>query len=87
MGAVRANGLDLWVEDTHPGDGSRPPVVLVMGLGAQLLFWPEVLVEQLVHDGFRVIRFDNRDVGKSTWLEALGRPDVARMVRLRLTGR
>jgi pimeloyl-ACP methyl ester carboxylesterase len=87
MPPVRANGLDLWVEDTHPGDATRPPVVLVMGLGAQLLFWPETLVDRLVGDGFRVVRFDNRDVGKSTWLDHLGLPDIGRAFRGRLIGR
>ncbi len=87
MPAVRANAIDLWVEDTHPGDRSRPPVLLIMGLGAQLVFWPEALVERLVADGFRVVRFDNRDVGKSAWLDGLGRPDIAKAVRWRLLGR
>lgn len=47
------------------GPLGAPPVLLVMGYACQLTMWPEVLVQQLLSDGFRVIRFDNRDVGLS----------------------
>jgi pimeloyl-ACP methyl ester carboxylesterase len=46
------------------------PLVLIMGIGAQRIFWDDELCEQLVDAGFRVIRFDNRDVGQSTHLDA-----------------
>jgi pimeloyl-ACP methyl ester carboxylesterase len=48
------------------GDPSAPPVLLIMGLGAQLIGWPEGLCDLLVGKGLHVIRFDNRDVGQST---------------------
>ena len=50
------------------GPASAPPVVLIMGLGMQLTAWPMPLVDGLVERGFRVVRFDNRDVGLSTHL-------------------
>ena len=48
------------------GDPSAPPVVLIMGLGAQLIGWPDGFCDELVTRGLHVIRFDNRDVGEST---------------------
>jgi pimeloyl-ACP methyl ester carboxylesterase len=61
---IQANGLELEVDDRGPRDGE--PLLLIMGLGAQLVHWPDRFVDQLVARGFRVIRFDNRDVGRST---------------------
>ncbi len=72
---VRANGLDIEVEDSGPG-GGRAPVLLVMGLGMQLTAWPPAFVEALVAAGHRVIRFDNRDIGLSTRLDHLGAPNL-----------
>ena len=48
-----------------------------MGLGAQMILWHEEFCEQLAARGYRVVRFDNRDVGKTTWFDHLGVPDVA----------
>lgn len=59
---VRTNGVELEVEITGKGE----PLLLVMGLGAQLIHWPDELVGHLVERGFQVIRFDNRDVGLSS---------------------
>jgi pimeloyl-ACP methyl ester carboxylesterase len=50
------------------GDPADPPMLLVMGLGMQLVHWPEDLCRQLAAEGFRVVRFDNRDAGRSTHL-------------------
>ena len=64
---VRANGIDIEVEDTG-ADGSqndRPVVLLIMGLGMQLIAWPQDFVQPLVDAGYRVIRHDNRDIGLS----------------------
>ena len=72
---VRANGLSLEVEDTGPG-GTRDPVLLVMGLGMQLTAWPDDLVQALVAAGHRVVRFDNRDIGRSEYLDQLGVPNL-----------
>lgn len=62
-GSACVNGLQLSFEETGPAHGD--PLLLVMGLGGQLIHWPEVLCEDLVGRGFRVIRFDNRDAGLS----------------------
>ena len=58
--------LDLHYEDL--GDRDDPPVLLIMGLGAQLVLWHDEFCGKLVDRGYRVIRFDNRDVGLSTKL-------------------
>lgn len=62
------------------GDPADPAVLLIMGLGAQLIYWPERLCELLAAGGYRVIRFDNRDCGRSTKLDGLGIPDIGRML-------
>ncbi len=67
-------GIDLAYEQR--GDPGAPPVLLVMGLGAQLLSWPEGFCDALVARGLQVIRFDNRDVGRSTHLDAAPKPDL-----------
>lgn len=66
QGVVDANGVQLAYESF--GDPADPAILLVMGLGTQLLAWPEQLCEDLADAGHRVIRFDNRDVGLSTKL-------------------
>lgn len=75
MPRARANGVELEYETF--GDPADPPLLLVMGLGAQLIDWPTEFTRQIAADGFQVIRFDNRDVGLSTWLDDLGVPDIA----------
>ena len=72
---VRANGVEIEVEVHGPADGE--PLLLIMGLGMQLVGWHDGLVEQFVAQGFRVIRFDNRDVGLSQGFDELGMPNLA----------
>ena len=72
---IRANGIQVEVEDS--GDVSRPPVLLVMGLGMQLIAWPQAFVDALVNAGYRVIRHDNRDIGLSQHFDELGVPNLA----------
>lgn len=60
---VEANGLQLHLEAAGPEQAE--PIILVMGLGCQLIQWPESLCAELLQRGFRVIRFDNRDIGLS----------------------
>ena len=72
---VPANGISLEVED-H-GSPRGEPLVLVMGLGMQLIAWEMGLVDLLTAQGFRVIRFDNRDIGRSQAFDHLGRPRLA----------
>lgn len=64
MPTVAANGITLAYESA--GSASAPAMVLVMGLGMPLVFWPDALVEGLVKAGFRVVRLDNRDCGLSS---------------------
>jgi pimeloyl-ACP methyl ester carboxylesterase len=71
---VSANGVRLEVDLHGPADGE--PLLLIMGLGMQLVAWPEGFVDALVSHGFRVIRFDNRDVGLSQPFDALGTPNL-----------
>ena len=59
------------------GDPKAQPLLLIMGLGAQMTTWEDEFCNQLAARGFHVIRFDNRDVGLSTWMEDLGPPDMA----------
>ena len=68
--------LDIYYEDF--GDPAAPPVLLIMGLGAQLLLWRTGFCERLVNRGFRVIRYDNRDVGLSGKLH--GRRAEAKLI-------
>ena len=67
---ARVNGLDIAYETF--GDPANPPLLLVMGLGAQMILWRDELCELLAGRGFFVIRFDNRDVGRSS--KTPGRP-------------
>lgn len=67
MPHVHANGIDLFYEDF--GDPADPAILLVMGLGTQGIAWPDAFVERLVATGYRVIRYDNRDIGRSTHLD------------------
>lgn len=71
---VSANGVHMEVDIQGPADGE--PLLMIMGLGMQLIAWPDGLVEQLVAKGFRVIRFDNRDVGLSQSFDGLGVPNI-----------
>ena len=73
MPQAHVNGIDI--EYVTDGDSSDPPLLLVMGLGAQLIAWPEGFVNELRRRGFYLIRFDNRDCGLSTKFEGL--PDMA----------
>lgn len=75
-GRAAANGLELAYEDW--GDSRAPPILLIMGLGTQLLGWPDEFCAELVADGFRVLRFDNRDIGLSTKIEDAGPHDAVR---------
>ena len=74
MPDARVNGLSLRYESIGPED--HPAIVLVMGLALQMIVWPDEFCAMLAGNGFRVIRFDNRDVGLSTHLDALGTPIV-----------
>jgi len=80
-GTARSGELDIHYEDM--GDPNDPAVLLIMGLGAQLLLWRTAFCERLCDQGMRVIRYDNRDVGLSTKLDGshVGKPLYPRMAR------
>ena len=65
-----ANGIELAYQEVGDPDGE--PLLLIMGLAMQMLGWDERFCELLADRGFRVIRFDNRDIGHSTMLDHLG---------------
>jgi pimeloyl-ACP methyl ester carboxylesterase len=65
---ARANGIEIAYETI--GDRSNPPLLLVMGLGTQMIHWDIELCEMFAERGFFVIRFDNRDSGRSTRIDA-----------------
>jgi pimeloyl-ACP methyl ester carboxylesterase len=71
---VQANGIAIEVDVQGPEQGD--PLLLIMGLGMQLIGWPDELVQMLVQRGFRVIRHDNRDVGLSQGFDRHGVPNV-----------
>lgn len=71
---VVANGLGIEVDDQGPP--TAEPLLLIMGLGMQLIGWPQELVQMLVSRGFRVIRLDNRDAGLSQGFDHLSKPGL-----------
>lgn len=75
MPRTKANGIEI--EYDEHGRAEDPPVLLIMGLSAQMVAWDEEFVELLAGHGLRVIRFDNRDIGLSTWFDDAGAPDPA----------
>ena len=80
-GTASSGEVDIHYEDM--GDPADPAVLLIMGLGAQMIFWREEFCQKLIDQGLRVIRFDNRDVGLSGKLpdHHSGAPLLPRMAR------
>jgi pimeloyl-ACP methyl ester carboxylesterase len=62
------------------GDPADPAVLLIMGLGTQMLGWHEDFCEQIAERGFHVIRYDNRDIGRSTYLKHIDPPSLLQMI-------
>ncbi len=84
MPQVTANGIKIEYE-AH-GNPAHPPMLLIMGLGMQLIRWPLELVEALVARGYYVIRHDNRDIGLSTHFDEAGKPNLVRIVATKMLG-
>ena len=82
---IDANGITIEYETFGPADA--PAVLLIMGLATQLTRWPMPLVDALVDRAYRVIRYDNRDVGLSTKFDAAGLPDLGTIVAAMISGR
>ncbi len=71
---IKANGISIEVQE-H-GNPQHPAVLLIMGLGMQLVAWPPAVIEPLVQSGYRVITFDNRDIGLSQHFDECGKPNI-----------
>jgi pimeloyl-ACP methyl ester carboxylesterase len=78
---ARANGIDICYEIF--GEANAEPMLLIMGLGAQMIHWDDDFCRQLAARGFRVIRFDNRDIGKSSKLSGGKRLSPVELLKLR----
>jgi pimeloyl-ACP methyl ester carboxylesterase len=85
MPNVKANGIRI--EYDTIGNPSLPPLLLIMGLGGQLIHWDADFCRQLADRGLFVIRYDNRDTGLSTKFEAAGPPDMSEMINALMKGR
>jgi pimeloyl-ACP methyl ester carboxylesterase len=75
-GIQRAQVGDVELAYETFGEAGAPPVLLVMGLATQMIGWPDDFCRQLADRGYRVVRFDNRDIGLSTHVHDAGAPDV-----------
>ena len=73
-----ANGIELAYDEIGDPDGT--PLLLIMGLATQLIHWDERFCRLLADRGYRVIRFDNRDIGHSTKIERAGSPGIMKML-------
>ncbi len=78
MPRAQANGIEIEYETF--GDDSRPAILLIMGLGIQMLGWHEIFCQMLADRGYFVIRYDNRDVGLSSKIEGGPQPDVMQLL-------
>ena len=78
---AKANGIQLCYEEF--GDRNAEPMLLIMGLGAQMILWDDEFCAQLAARGFRVIRFDNRDIGQSTKMSGGKRLTALDLIKLR----
>ncbi len=72
------NGIEIAYQEM--GESDAPAIVLIMGLGTQMIAWDEGLCSMLTERGFRVVRFDNRDIGHSTILDDAGVPSRADLI-------
>lgn len=84
MPSLTSNGISLTYQIEGRENGN--PLLLVMGLGGQLTLWPDPLCAALARQGFRVIRFDNRDVGLSQKMSEFGTPDLGTALRSLMAG-
>lgn len=85
MAQVKANGIEIEYEEF--GDKSKPTLLLVMGLGMQMVGWPQPFCQMIADKGFHVIRFDNRDTGLSTHFHDAGMPDMVAIGAALMSGK
>lgn len=74
MPIIETNGIQLAYDEQ--GDPQGEPILLIAGLGLQLISWPDAFCKGLADQGFRVIRFDNRDSGLSSKMDHFGKPNL-----------
>jgi pimeloyl-ACP methyl ester carboxylesterase len=84
-GKVKANGITIAYESF--GSDDREAMLLIMGNGTQLTAWPIELIEELVRRGYRVVIYDNRDVGLSTKFDKAGTPDTKAVIEAQIAGK
>lgn len=84
MTQAKSNGIMLEYERSGPADG--PPILLIHGVGAQLVRWPRSFCDALAAAGFHVIRFDNRDIGLSSHMDDAPIPDIAAIMAAKARG-
>ena len=84
MSSLRAKSLNIEYDEF--GDRTAPAILLIMGLGTQMTAWPESLCHGLAECGFRVIRFDNRDVGLSDKFDGVKVPGLVRWKLMHMLG-
>ena len=85
MPQTTANGIRLTYETFGPETGA--PLLLICGLGMQMIRWPQGFLDALTARGFRVIAMDNRDIGLSQGFDEAGVPDLQAIVAERQAGR
>ena len=78
MPAAAVNSLEIHYETF--GSPSDPAILLIMGLGTQMIYWHTEFCQQLADNGYFVIRYDNRDVGKSSYLKDQPVPDLTKIL-------
>ncbi|MCX7982811.1 MAG: alpha/beta fold hydrolase [Syntrophales bacterium] len=82
---IKVNGVELAYDEFGVPDGE--PIILIMGFSMQMIAWHEDFCSRLAENGFRVVRFDNRDIGHSTWLVEHGIPDLGRIMQEMMEGK
>jgi len=85
MGIAKANGIEIAYETF--GDPGAKPMLLIIGLGSQMIVWDDEFCTQLASKGYWVIRFDNRDVGLSTRFDEAGIPNIATLLKSQEQGK
>ncbi|MBU6266621.1 MAG: alpha/beta hydrolase [Sphingomonadales bacterium] len=85
MPRIAANGIDI--EYALEGPDTGPVILLIHGVGAQMIRWPKALCDRLIAAGYRLLRYDSRDIGLSTWCDEAGLPDMAEVLRAKAEGR
>jgi pimeloyl-ACP methyl ester carboxylesterase len=83
----RANANNISIEYETFGNPSSPPILLIIGLGGQLIYWDEEFCRHLAEAGRYVIRFDNRDAGLSTKFQDAGVPEITDVIGKLMSGR